>query len=87
MGDCILMRANPDVKVTAYECENRYLIFILFKNDAETVCEFNVELDVISCTDFDTDAKVSYGRSDNHSINIEGKKDALLILLANFVIE
>ena len=84
MGDCILTHGIPEARVTAYEYETKYLIFILFSNDIEAVCEFNVDIDIITCTDFDTDTKASYiYKTDKHIVSIEGKKGSLKILTAD----
>ena len=78
LGDCILKREIFEIKLTAYELGEKYLIFILFKNEGEIKLEFNINLNIISCVDFDTNEKVDF-----NNLIINGKKDSLKILIAD----
>ena len=82
LGDCILARGAPGAKVTAHECKGRYLIFVLFAEDAEVSCEFSLALDIVSCTDFDSGKKAPYRSESCGALAIGGKKSSLKILLA-----
>lgn len=82
LGDCVLKRSVPEVKVTAYEYDGKYLIFALFKNDGKAGFEFNFDIDTISCTDFDSGKNAPYKAESCFIVEIEGKKDDLIMLLA-----
>ena len=87
LGDCVLKRGVPGAKLTAYEYGGKYLIFVLFKEEAaEAACELAAgiemeKMEIVCCTDFDSGEKAPH-KTDGKTLLTGGKKGELKMILA-----